>query len=261
MRAALEEAVGPLGRALLGFGAAFLPKRLWGRWDGQIPIRAASLLAAIATICGSFAVGVPGFFEYAMAISAHGVDTALQQGPAQEFAFGGAIGMSALSLFAFLFLTPKGWLTLYLGLTGLARFGAATVEEPFGDPLLTGLDALSGRARAALRDDTARRERERLEGPAVSDVLLTGRDGGAPEADFVVVASRRKPGWEPGVFVVTPERWYRIGKPFDRRYPNGLRVLYPLTEVGAAEILRRSVAYDLPRLSESHTEGPATADE
>jgi hypothetical protein len=88
----------------------------------------------------------------------------------------------------------------------------------------------------------------------VSDVLLTGRDGGAPEADFVLVCSRRKEGWELGVFVVTPEKWYRIGRPFDRRYPGGLRVLYPLSEVGGAEIIRRSVAYDLPRLSEAYSE-------
>src|SRR5687768_5944637 len=100
MRAELEEAVGPLGRALLGFGAAFLPRRMWGRWDGYIPIQGASLFAAIATLGAAFAVGVPGFFEYAIPVSSHGVDTALQQGPEQEFALGGAIGMSAISLFA-----------------------------------------------------------------------------------------------------------------------------------------------------------------
>ena len=254
MRAELAEAVGPFARALLGFGAAFLPRRLWRRWDGQIPITGLSVFASLATIFLAFAVGVPGFFEYAIPISSHGVDKALEKATEQDFALGGAIGMSAISLFAFLFLTPKGWLTLYLGLSGLARFGAATIGEPFGDPLLTGVDALGRRLAAAFRDDTARRARERLEGPAVSDVLLTGRDGGAPEADFVVVASRRKEGWEPGVFVVTPEKWYRIGRPFDRRYPSGLRVLYPLSEVGAAEIIRRSVAYDLPRLSESYPE-------
>jgi hypothetical protein len=83
------------------------------------------------------------------------------------------------------------------------RFGAATIGDPFGDPLLTGVDALGRRAFSAFRGDTARRARERLEGIAVSDVLLSGRDGGAPEADVVVVASRRKAGWEPGVSVVT----------------------------------------------------------
>jgi hypothetical protein len=246
MRAVLEEAVGPF--------AACLPRRLWGRWDGHIPIHGGSIPAAMATIFVAFAVGVPGFFDYAIPVSDHGVDTALQRGAEKDFALGGAIGLSAFSLFAFLFLTPKGWLTLYLGLTGLVRLGAATISDPFGDPLLTGVDALGRRARMAFRDDTARRARERLEGVAVSDVLLTGRDGGAPEADFVVVASRRKAGWQAGVFVVTPEKWYRIGRSFDRRYPGGLRVVYPLTEVGGAEILRRSVAYDLPRLSEAYPE-------
>jgi hypothetical protein len=254
MRATLEEALGPFGRALLGLGAAFLPRRLWPRWDGSIPITAAALPAALMTLLAAFAIGVPGFLEYAASISSSGVDSALDRVGEQRDAFGGAIGMSALSLFMFLFLTPMGWVTLYLGATGLVRWAAHAVDEPFGDPLLTGLDAACRRIGAAFRDDTARRARERLEGVAVADVLLTGRDGGAPDADFVVVASRRKAGWEPGVFVVTPEKWYKIGRPFDHRYTGGLRVVYPITEVGAAEIIRRSVAYDLPRLSDVYPE-------
>ena len=140
MRAILDELIGLLGRALLGFGAAFLPRRLWDRWDGSIPITAASLPAALLTFFLAFAIGVPGFLEYAAGVSALGVDAAVEKLPQQESAFGGAIGMSALALFMFLFLTPKGWLSLYLGTTGLLRLASYLAGDPFGDPILTGLE-------------------------------------------------------------------------------------------------------------------------
>lgn len=39
------------------------------------------------------------------------------------------------------------------------------------------------------------------------------------------------------------------GEPFDRCLGEGLRTLYPLNEPPGAEVMRRSVAYELPLLS------------
>ncbi len=80
----------------------------------------------------------------------------------------------------------------------------------------------------------------------------TATAGGAPEAAFVVVASRVKPGWDEGAFVMAAQAWFRLGRPFDQRYPDGLRRVYPLIVPGAAEVIRRQVAYELPALSERY---------
>jgi hypothetical protein len=69
----------------------------------------------------------------------------------------------------------------------------------------------------------------------------------------VILASRRKPGWHTGVIVRTGDGWYRVGNAFDQHRPEGLRRVYPLVQAGAAEVLRRSVEYDLPPLAN----GPA----
>ena len=78
----------------------------------------------------------------------------------------------------------------------------------------------------------------------------------ARSTELVVVASRQKPGWERGVFVITPDAWYRLGEPIDREMPAGLRTLYPLTELRDLEVRRKSVEYTLPPLtgSPSHAE-------
>jgi len=55
----------------------------------------------------------------------------------------------------------------------------------------------------------------------VPDRLVTGPAAGIPDAELVVVASRQKPGWERGVFVITPDAWYRLGEPIDRLQPEG----------------------------------------
>ena len=81
------------------------------------------------------------------------------------------------------------------------------------------------------------------------DVLLTGSAAGLSGCSLVVVASRRKPGWTRGAFVVTAQRRFRIGDPLDCRTPNGLRRLYPLTEATDLEVMRRWVRYELPPLT------------
>ena len=75
-------------------------------------------------------------------------------------------------------------------------------------------------------------------------------------APYVVVASRRKPGWEAGAFIITSDTWYRLSAPSERQTPGGLRTLYRLTELRDHEVLRRGVRYALPALS-----GPSRSDE
>jgi hypothetical protein len=160
-----------------------------------------------------------------------------------------AYALSMLALPAFLLFTPRGLVTLYVFGSGLFRCLAFAAGEPRGDPLVGGIDAA---ARTLLSRRRARREataREAQEGPEVPDVLLSGRDGGAPEAVYALVASRRKPGWTEGTFVLDGDARYRVGRPFDRRYPGGLRTVYPLVEVAQAEVMRRIVRHALPAVS------------
>ena len=242
-------------RHVLATLAGLLPRRLWSEWEGRIPMARMALASALLAFFLGFGIGIPGFLRYAMGFSGTITDTMIQTahdvnvGKAPSDAPVRAWGISFFSFVAFAFFTPTGLLATYLVLSGLYRLLAVAVHEPRGDPVLSLLDAGLRRLALKISRDRMIAVREAQEGPAVPDVLLTGKDAGVPEADFVLVASRIKPDWEPGVVVVTSEKWYRIGTPFDRRLAGGLRRLYPLTELAAAEVLRRSVAYELPRLS------------
>jgi hypothetical protein len=255
----LPEPVDLVARFALAVGCAVvLPRRLWSRWEGPLPMPAAAAVAALLTFLAAFAVGIPGFLGYAahaggavadaMLLTGHAVNT----GRAPMAAMPGSHAVSLLTVFAFVFFTPKGWLSLYLGFTGLYRGAAATVGDPQGDPLLGLADAVLLRHRQRRQARRAAEVRAAQEGREVPDVVLDGRSAGAPEAAFVVVASRVKPGWEHGTFVMTTDAWYRLGTPFDHRYPDGLRRVYPLIVPGATEAIRRQVHYDLPPVSESY---------
>jgi hypothetical protein len=258
-RRRLPEPVDQVARFAAAVGcAALAPRRLWARWNGPLPMGAASTVAALSTFLAAFAVGIPGFLRYAaqagsavsdaMLLTGHAVNT----GHAPLAAMPGSHAVSLFSLFAFVFLTPLGWLSLYLCLTGLYRAVGAAVGEPLGDPLAGLVDGLLLRRRERRAAEEAAASRAAQEGAEVPDVLLDGRAGGAPEAAFVVVASRVKPGWDEGAFVMAPEAWFRLGRPFDQRYPDGLRRVYPLIVPGAAEVIRRRVSYELPALSDRY---------
>src|SRR5262249_2257617 len=149
-----------------------------------------------------------------------------------------------------LFATPLGLLCTYLGGSGVARLLCWAADDPRGDLLLSMSDAVLRSRLGAARERRAQDERHAQEGARVADVLVTGRARGVPDAVYAVIASRVKPDWAPGVFVLTDEARFRIGEPFDRRVADGLRIVYPLLEVPAAEATRRRVAYTLPPLSE-----------
>ena len=126
--------------------------------------------------------------------------------------------------------------------------GAAWFDDPFGDPILTGIDAVAWRAAARRRSGIDRASREALEGPEIADRVVSSAAAGIPGCDLVVVSSRRKPGWERGVAVFTEDGCYRLGDPVERTIAGRLRTLYPLTAHNDLEVIRRRVDYDLRQL-------------
>jgi hypothetical protein len=195
------------------------------------------------------AIGIPGFLEHAHATTSLGLDAELHKvftNPDAGYRQGLVQGFAGLSIFTFLLLTPKGWLTLYLTLSGSLRAAAAWFDDPIGDPILTGMDAIVSKRRGERRDRQARAAREALEGPEIADRVVSSAAAGMPGCDLVIVSSRRKPGWDRGVAVFTPEKCYRLGEPAEQTIAGRLRYLYPLTEHADFEAIRRSVQYDLP---------------
>jgi len=244
-----------LVRGVAAVPAGLLPRRRWQSFD-SLPIERLLIVSALATLAGGLAIGARGFLAYAQRV-ADGLATATFDIATRQAARppGGTeittlapMTFSAFSLAAFLIATPTGWLATYLVVSGVVRAVGALLDDPIGDPLLTGLDSLMTGSRRRARETSSRRARERLEGPETPDLLFTGEWAGAPEADYVVVAARRKPDWTPGTFVITGDKWYTIGHPFDLDLPQGLRTAYPLTEQKVCEVLRRGVAYELPTL-------------
>ena len=238
---------------MLAFIAAFfgslLPSRVWDSLPDTWPIRTAAFGSGIATLFVGAAVGIPGFMTYASHESSLALDAMLHKtfsDPNAAYNQGLVQGFSGLSIFGFLLLTPQGWLTSYLVGTGTLRAVAAWFDDPFGDPVLTGVDEVVWRLRSRARKRRAQADREALEGPEVPDLLLTGAVAGVPACDLVVVSARRKAGWENGVAVFTREACYRLGEPIERTVAGHLRTLYPLREHRDLEAIRRSVHYDLP---------------
>ena len=233
--------------------AAVLPYRWWRQLPAAIPVGRAAFLSGIATLLAGAAIGIPGFLDHAHGNTSLGLDAAIKDMYRTEVYRGDLVmGFSGLSVFTFLLLTPKGWLTLYLMITGSVRAAAAWFDDPVGDPALGLLDRwlFAGRDRA--RAEFERRTREFKEGPDVPDRAVSATSAGLPPCDVVIVAARRKPGWDLGTVVFTPETAYRIGDPVEKTVAGRLRTLYPLTEHTDLEAIRRSVHYDLPAKRDQH---------
>jgi hypothetical protein len=250
----LGEAAGGALRFAGALVLAAAPRRTWRALEERWPLPQARLASALLTAGLAFGLGIPGFLRYAARVAdvanritfeaaTREVGGQLAAGTVTSAA---PVTIGLLSLPAFLFFTPLGWLVVVLFASGLTRGIAVAAGEPVGDPLASALHALwtSWRERRLRRAMAA--EREAREGPEVPDVCLRGPRAGEPEAAFVIVSSRRKAGWEEGVFVVTADAWYRLGRPYDRRPAGWLRTFYPLLPVAAAEAIRRGVRYELP---------------
>jgi hypothetical protein len=230
---------------LAGMAASLLPRRVWDRIPPHVPVETGALLSAIATTFAGAAIGISGFLTYTGLVVSLGTGTVLSRASrGEEVSLSPAF--AGLSIFEFLLLTPRGWLTLYLLGSGAYRAIAAWFDDPFGDPVLTVADAVASGHIGRRTARSAIREREQREGPEVPDRRVSGAAAGVPDCDFAIVASRRKPGWERGVVVFTAEACYRIGEPIEATINGRLRTIYPLTEHRDFEAVRKSVRYDLP---------------
>jgi hypothetical protein len=136
-------------------------------------------------------------------------------------------------------------------ISGLVRALSSYVEEPFGDPILTGLDHAVQRTFSHEQQRWAKNDRLALERDDEPDRRYTGDWAGLDGVDFVIVAARRKPDWTRNTVVITDEGWFILGDAFDRPMPNGLRTVYPLTRHTTLEVLRKGVQYRLPPLRPS----------
>jgi hypothetical protein len=227
--------------------AAVLPYRLWQYLPAFLEIESAAFLSGIGTLFIAAAVGIPGFLSHAAQAASLANETMIkaEMHRITDYNSGKAMGFSGLSIFTFM-VTPVGLVTMYLAGSGTARAIAAWFDDPMGDPILTGIDALFFGAWRRSQAGVARTTRRILEGPDTADRVVSGSAAGIPDCDVVVVATRRKPGWDRGVVVITEAGCYRIGNPVERTIAGRLRTLYPLSEHRDLEVIRKSVHYDLP---------------
>lgn len=212
---------------------AFLPRHRWDDWN--LPIQNVVFASAMLTLLGGAALGITGFFAHMGAIL--------------ELAEFVSPPLMLPAFLGYVFFTPRGLFSLYLTISGLLRAVAWYVGEPFGDPILTGIDLAIRGTRTSHRVKSEKAARARLERADEPDRLHDGAWAGVPDATFVVVAARRKPGWAKGTWVITSDGWFTLGEPFDRPTPNGLRTIYPLTlQTTTLDVLRKGVSYELPPL-------------
>ena len=231
-------------RRVAGVGAAVLPRRWWDALDCYVPAIDSALVSGILTFMVGASLGIVSFVSHATGWAAE-TNRLVLGSPDLALSGAGSISM-LLAFFTFLFFTPWGWITLYLTFSGFIRAGAAAFSESFGDPLLTGLDALAFGTTRRARARRARARREALEGPEVPDRIVPGSKVGMRGVDLVIVASRVKPGWNKGTVVMSATKAYRVGTVEERTIAGRLRTLYPLTEHKDLEVFRRTVHYDLP---------------
>jgi hypothetical protein len=247
----------PLLDAILALPCALLPKRYWQSID--LPVPNVAGWSAMLTLLIGFGAGFRGYFLYlaqlqnAQGVSLLDVGRLQVEGklPENVNTATAPFAIYITAPIAYALFSPLGLFATYLMLTSLVRLVAVYIDEPHGDPILSGLDALARRTFSSYRRRSNRIARETLEGAIEPDRRYAGDWAGLTGVDFVIVAARRKPEWTKGTFVITSDGWFTIGDPFDRPTPNGLRTIYPLTLHTTHEVVRRSVQYELPVLRPS----------
>ena len=217
---------------LAGLLAGILPRRHWPRLD--LPIEDWATLSGMVTLLAGCAWGITGYFAHMAQVL--------------QSAFFVPSAYMVASYLGYLFFTPRGLFSLYLVGSGLARAVSSWTGEPFGDPILTGVDTVVRRTRTASASRSAHASRTRAEGADEPDRRYPGAWADLPNVEFVIVAARRKPGWTTGTFIVTADGWFTLGQPFDRPMPQGIRTVYPLAPLTTMDVMRRGVAYELPPL-------------
>ena len=258
----LRDFIGDILLGIAGFLVAFLPSRVWQRFD-NLPIYRMILPAAIVTLLAGGGIQIWNYLEYIKNASAAFTGSAWKVIEGQQAAgpYGQPIPNELTTahltvgllpaVFYVALCTPWGLLATYLTLSGVVRFLAWIASDPMGDPALTGLGALWRWDRKRARSYRAEARRRRAEGPEKPDRLIPGVNAGLADVDVVVIASRRKHGWDTGAIVMTDGAWYRLAEPYDLILPEGLRTIYPLTDIPMVEVVRRGVIYKLPILDPS----------
>ena len=231
--------------ALIAIVLANLPRRWWGPFEERFPLYAYAWVSGIVTLMAGFATGIPGFLTFVQEVASGG-NQALVDAQSE---FMGARGWVLLALPSYFLATPGGLLSLYLVISGLARFATAFIaDDPMGDWILTRLDDLAVKMSRDTKAWDARKTREKLEGTEVPDRLVTGDWLDRPDIHLAIVASRRK-NWPRGSYLVSVDgRAYRVEEPFDLQLASGLRTVYPLVELKTGEAIRHAIPYELPAL-------------
>ena len=229
---------------LAGIAAAMLPKRWWPHLDTRVPASSMALVSGLATFLLGAAIGIPGFLAYVTDL-ADRINRVALATPEQAGAGAGSILMT-LGLFSFLLGTPTGWVTTYLCLTGFLRTLAALVTDGFGDPVLTAIDAAALAIWGGTRTKAQQWQRESLEGPEMPDRVMSAEQLDIQGAEFVIVASRRKAGWDKGTVLLTENGAFRVTTIEERTLGGRLRTLYGVSEHRDLEVFRRAVQYNLP---------------
>lgn len=234
--------------------AGVAPCRVWPALERHLPLRSAAATSGLVTLLTGFFIGVGGFLTFATRLADANNNWMLAQltAPAtNRDASAGLLpyGVSMVTLFLFLFFTPTGLFALYMTTSGTLRAISAWFDDPRGDFVLTGIDWAATTMFQKNRRERRQIARERLEGADAPDVLRTGAWAGLPDADYVVLAARKKAEWNAGAIVMTSSDWYKLGVPFDIQSPAGLRTAYPLKKMETVEVVRRGIQYELPRLA------------
>ena len=229
---------------LAGIAAAMLPRRWWPHLDTRVPASGMALVSGFATFLLGAAIGIPGYLAYLTDLADRLNRVALAT-PGQGGAGAGSVLM-ALGLFTFLFGTPMGLTATYLGVTGFLRAVAALWGDGFGDPLLTAVDSAAVHLWGGTRAKANAWQREAREGPEMPDRILSAEHLGICGAQFVIAASRRKPGWDKGTVLLSEDGAYRIVSIEERTLGGRLRTLYAVSEHRDLEAFRRTVHYTLP---------------
>ena len=240
--------------SLLAIPCALLPKRYWQSFD--LPMANMAPVSSWVTMFSGFVIGIPGYFAYldrlrnAKGVSIMDISKLQLEGKLPETAQVSAIptALAALAPITFALATPLGLLASYLVLSGFFRVVASYVDDAHGDPILSGVDWSWRKLFTTQQQRSVRVARQKLERMDEPDRRYAGDWAGLSGVDFVIVSSRRKPGWTKGTWVTTDDGWFVLGEPFDRPMPNGLRTVYPLTAQNTLEVVRKSVPYQLPPL-------------
>jgi hypothetical protein len=242
----MDGAVGVV-RWLGAIFAAMLPRRYWPALDGFVPASQAAPVASLLTMAAGIVLGFFGFFAHLGEVTSLNNAAYLEAAvryEGEDMPLPSAL--SGLSFFTFVLLTPQGWLSSYLAISGLVRTIGSQFDDPHGDFLLTLADAGARRVTAATMRRGEIANRHLLEGPQVRDRIVRGSQVGLPAADVVIIVSRIRDDWQPGTIVLSNRGEFRILDAEDRTIEGRLRRLYSLARVADLEAFRRTVTYEFP---------------